>query len=289
MPVKSEQYDTSRVKIAGSGRISGGTYQSIKVAGSGKIDGDVTAETISIAGSCKVQGHLQAQELSSSGSLKVEGNVTADEFSTKGSSKINGDVDADIFKTSGSNAIDGRLSTRYIKITGSCEVHGDVEADKFTSEGAFQIDGLLSADEISIRLGGDCHAREIGGEKIIVRSNAHIHTGKFRSSQGQDAGGPKRWTFNEFGIGIDIDLERITDMIGQIGEDIGLHVSDYVGGGILETDSIEGDEIYLESTQAKIVRGKRIVIGPGCEIESIEYEESIELDESSTVEQTTRI
>ena len=289
MPVKSErteQNDTSRVKIAGSGRISGGTYQSIKVAGSGKVEGDITAETINVSGSCKVEGNVTAEEISSSGSFKVEGDVQADEFRSKGSSHINGHVTADVFKCSGSQEITGRLSTSYIKINGNCNVTGDVEADKFNSEGAFTIDGLLSADEISIRLGGNSSAKEIGGEKIKVRGKPGTDDVQFAGERDPKN---KRWTFQEFGVGIDIDIEKITDMIGQIGEEIGLHVSDYMGGGVLETESIEGDDIYLEYTRASIVRGKRVVIGPQCEIGNVEYEESIEIDESSRVGQTTRI
>ena len=285
---KAEHAESSRVKIAGSGRISGGTYQSVKVAGSGKVDGDLTAETVNVSGSCNVEGHVKAEEISSSGSLNVNGDVEADEFRSKGSSKVHGNVTADVFKCSGSQEIDGKLSTSYTKINGNCKVSGDVEADKFNSEGAFEIEGLLSADEISIRLGGNSSAKEIGGEKIKVRGKPGPDDVQFSGFAGGRDPKSKRWSFQEFGVGIDIDIEKITDMIGQIGEEIGLHVSDYMGGGILETDSIEGDDIYLEYTHAAMVRGKRVVLGPHCEIGHVEYEESIEIDESSRVEQTTR-
>jgi cytoskeletal protein CcmA (bactofilin family) len=39
----------------------------------------------------------------------------------------------------------------------------------------------------------------------------------------------------------------------------------------LQADVIEGDEIYLEHTYAKIVRGNNVTIGPGCDIEVVEY------------------
>ena len=34
----------------------------------------------------------------------------------------------------------------------------------------------------------------------------------------------------------------------------------------LTTDVIEDDEIYLEYTKSKIVRGKDIELGPGCDM-----------------------
>jgi cytoskeletal protein CcmA (bactofilin family) len=42
---------------------------------------------------------------------------------------------------------------------------------------------------------------------------------------------------------------------------------------ILSASIIEGDEIYLEHTKAQIVRGKHVTIGPGCDIELVEYKE----------------
>jgi cytoskeletal protein CcmA (bactofilin family) len=294
MAVKSEWKDqpgAERVSIAGSGRISGGTYQSVKVAGSGTIDGDVKAETISVAGACTIHGSVIAEEMKASGSCTVEGDVTAEEFRTNGSAKVNGDVNADVFKCSGSQRVEGKLTTSYTKISGSCKVGGDVEADKFNSEGSFEIQGLLSADIISIRLGGDCSAREIGGEKIEIKRKSGKYDRKNFETKSKDKSESedKKWQFDEFGIQIDVDLEKITDMIGQIGEDLGIHVSGYIGRGSLTAEVIEGDKIYLESTKAKIVRGKKIVIGPDCEIDSIEFEESLEIDEYSRVSNQTRI
>lgn len=39
----------------------------------------------------------------------------------------------------------------------------------------------------------------------------------------------------------------------------------------LSAESIEGDEIYLENTNARVVRGNNVTIGPGCEIELVEF------------------
>ena len=51
----------------------------------------------------------------------------------------------------------------------------------------------------------------------------------------------------------------------------------------LTTDVIEGDDIYLEYTKAKIVRGKDIELGQGCEIGLIEYKDSYKQDEKAVV------
>jgi cytoskeletal protein CcmA (bactofilin family) len=51
----------------------------------------------------------------------------------------------------------------------------------------------------------------------------------------------------------------------------------------LTADTIEGDEIYLEATQARIVRGNNVAIGPGCEIERVEYKGVFQQDKGARV------
>lgn len=267
-----------RVTIAGAGKVTGGVYESVRIAGSGKIDGDVEAKTITTAGSCKIEGNAKAEEFSTAGTCKVTGAVAAGEMKTAGVCTVSGDVTADLFKCSGSQKIGGRLSANYARIAGHCEVGGDVEADKFLSEGAFQIGGLLSADEIDIRLGGNCHASEIGGERIRVRRRHEGHGGMSQESKlkhGLEQVGEKLDRFGErFGIEINIDSERLSQELSRLGERIRI---DFGGSGVLTTDLIEGDEIDLSWTEAGLVRGKRVKIGKGCRIKRVEYSESLEV------------
>jgi len=292
--VKRDEHEVGRerVSIAGAGRISGGTYHSVKVAGSGTIEGDVKAQTISTAGSCTIKGSAEAEEIRTAGSCRVEGDVHAEEFHTTGSAAVDGEVKADVFKSSGSQRIGGKLTASYVKASGSLEVGGDVEADKFVSEGSFEIGGLLSADEITIRLGGDCEAREIGGERIEVRQKSRRFRPEELKERLKHKAKGKRWRFDELGIEIDIDLERLAGELSKLGAalgNLGLNITGFGGYGTLDAETIEGDEIYLESTRAKTVRGKRITIGPDCEIETVEYEEFLEVDESSEVEKSEKI
>jgi len=254
-----------RVSIAGAGRIGGGTYQSVKVAGSGTIEGDVRAETISAAGSCTIRGSVEAEEVKVAGSGRIAGNVRAEEFRVE--------LKADIVKSSGSLRVGQSLRGSFVKTSGSLTVGGDVEADKFVAEGSFEIGGLLTADEIEIRLGGDCSAREIGGERIEVRQKSP----RFRPEdlerkverKVKEKARAKRWRFEELGLG--------------------LSLTGFGGYGTLEAEVIEGDEIYLESTKAGVVRGKRVVIGPDCEIGRVEYEESLDVDESAHVGEEQKV
>ncbi|HED03386.1 MAG TPA: polymer-forming cytoskeletal protein [Candidatus Fraserbacteria bacterium] len=282
-----------RVTIAGSGRVSGGTYQSVSVAGSGVIEGDVQAKTINTAGSCRFEGSVKAEEMKTAGSCRVEGDIKAGELQMTGSTRIGGRVAADVFKSAGSQRIGKKLTAGYIKLSGSCQVGSDVEADKFVSAGSFQVEGLLSADEVEIRLEGDCRAKEIGGERIEVRRKGSFGASfsaedlkeKLKAKQAQAEEGFEKLR-QRFGIDINIDFGRLAEELGKLGQsfgNLGLHLGGFGGQGRLEVETIEGDQIYLEATQAETVRGKRVIIGPDCQIEAVEYEELCEVDESATV------
>jgi len=281
-----------RAKIAGAGRISGGTYQSVKVSGSGVVDGDISAETIGVAGSCKIKGSARADEIKTAGSCRVKGEVRAEELRTTGSCAIDGAVSVDTFKCSGSQRVDDSVNAGYVKISGSIRASGNLETDKFVSEGSFKVEGLLSGDEIAIHLGGNCQAEEIGGERIEVRSGAcrsfHLNEG---SEHADRRTWDDPWTSREKSHGIDVDLRTMTREMSKLGSklgNLGLSMTGIGSHGTLRADAIEGDEIYLESTKAKLVRGKRILIGPGCEIDRVEYEDEIRVHTEAEVAETAQ-
>ena len=47
---------------------------------------------------------------------------------------------------------------------------------------------------------------------------------------------------------------------------------------------VEGDEVRLENTDASVVRGRRVSIGPGCRIETVEYRDGLDVHPRATVE-----
>ena len=237
--------------LSGAGSLGGGEYTRVSISGAGKVNGDLIADELKISGAGKVQGRTEAVHITVSGSGSFSDAVIADEMKVSGSAKVDGSVDAKELKCSGTFRATGDMSSEYIKVTGHIRVGGDVESDIFKASGGFDIEGLLSADKIEIRTGGRCQAREIGGERIDVR----------------------RGGFREKGIFLD-GLIKI-----------------FTGGGAAEvrTSTIEGDVIHLEDTVADVVRGKRVEIGPGCRIASVEYSESLEIHDSAAVERQTKV
>jgi len=57
----------------------------------------------------------------------------------------------------------------------------------------------------------------------------------------------------------------------------------------LPINLIEGDEIYLEYTTAKAVRGKNVTIGRGCNIELVEYVDNFNQHNDSFIRESKKI
>ena len=237
--------------IAGAGVISGGTYDRVSISGAGKVNGDLNADEVRISGAGKVQGMTEATIITASGSAVFSEDVIAEEMRVNGSARVDGQVKVKELKCSGTFKAGKGITAEYIKVSGHLRADGDVEAEIFKARGGFKITGLLSADRVEIKIGGRCEVREIGGEKIEVT----------------------RGGWKEKGIFLDGLIKLFT------------------GGGAAELHAqlIEGDEISLEDTTAAMVRGQTVEIGPGCNIESVEYSESLRVADGSTVKTKSRV
>ena len=53
--------------------------------------------------------------------------------------------------------------------------------------------------------------------------------------------------------------------------------------GMLNCDSIEGDEVELTMVKAHVVRGANVVIHSGCDIDQVEYTDTCTVDEDAKV------
>lgn len=233
----------SDIVINGSGTASGGHYGRVQINGSGKITGDIECGDFSINGSGSAAGAVKAERLHISGSGRVIGDVEAGELKASGSAHFEGNVSGGSVGISGSGHIHGSVKVEEIHISGSAKIDGDCNAEHFRASGAFTVGGLLSADEVDIRL---------------YSHYSHV----------REIGGSKIRIVREEHPGFAF-LQSVFSLS--------------VGVPCMETESIEGDEIVLEYTKAKMVRGGRVSIGPGCDIGEVEYTESYEKDNDAQV------
>jgi cytoskeletal protein CcmA (bactofilin family) len=237
------------LKINGEGNISGGIFSDIHINGHGKISGDVTCDIFKCNGDSKVLGNMNSNTAKINGSTTITGDLKSKEFKVLGYSKIKGSVESNETKINGQVEIEGSLTSDEIKINGEADVNLDCSAEKFDANGRFRIGGFLNAEDVNIKLYGPCSVKEIGCSKITVKKGNVLN---FRGL-----------------------IRSIFPSIENFGG--------------LSVDLIEGDDINLENTRAKIVRGNDVNIGAGCEIELIEYKSTLQKSGEAKVKEERKV
>ncbi|NOU98016.1 hypothetical protein GC093_33025 [Paenibacillus sp. LMG 31456] len=235
--------------ISGSGSTAGGTFNNVKINGEGTISGDIDSIEFKTNGSSRTQGNVKSTIIKVNGITRIEGNVDAEQLNVNGQTDIGGDVSVRVLKLQGKSDIGGNLTGDLLEIGGELKVQRDCEAETFLQKGSFIIGGMLNAGKIDIQLFGPCKAKEIGGETISVKRT-----------------------------GLALSLHKIIHSLFITGFEDRLTV-----------DTIEGDDIYLEYTTAKIVRGNRVNIGPGCEIIHVEYKDHFEQVKGAQVSEFSKL
>lgn len=125
---------------------------------------------------------------------------------------------------------------------------------------------------------GDCEAEDFNAEGVLHidgmlnAGNIEIRTSGWTSS------------IREIG-GSNI---RITRSLSNV---IGAFIKHLVTGSsiLLQTGTIEGDDIFIENTKADVVRGKNVNIGADCEIGLVEYSGSFEQSGKTVVKEFKKI
>ncbi len=135
-------------------------------------------------------------------------------------------------------------------MSGLLKVKRDCDAETFIASGRFSVDGLLKAETIDVRLHGESHAGEIRGGTIRIRPEA---------------------------------IDNLLRSLGRVFRVLANRISS------LTAETIEGKDIYLKRTKAKIVRGNNVTIGPGCVIDLVEYKSTLEQADGSDVGESRKI
>ena len=214
--------------------------------------------------------------------LKIHGKgiSTGGKYNTvsiMGEGKINGNIDCINLKIYGEGEIDGDLkATSKVNIKGHTAFRGNLEAKNVKIQGEVEINGELIANEAvisgNININNDCNAEIFtleGGLTIDGLLNADIlKMNLYWPSKVHEIGGSE----------ITIKKEAKLSFLGLKDKIMPSEVNKK-----LTADIIEGDDIYLENTQAKVVRGNNITIGSGCKIELVEYKDNFKKDERADI------
>jgi cytoskeletal protein CcmA (bactofilin family) len=193
----------------------------------------------------------------------IEGNVSALEFDVDGITKVRGNLLANELDCDGILKVEGQLSAGKSVIDGKLKVLGSMKGE------FCRLNGTLN-------VGGDCELENFDAE------------GAFDVSGLLNAG---RITVRLHGKGIarEIGVEFI--QVRQARKNVWSKLWRWMLPRFtpeLQVATIEGDDIDLEHTVADVVRGNRIVIGKGCIIGRVEYQEMLKVHPGAKVEQEVK-
>lgn len=216
------------------------------------------------------------------GNSVVDGDIECIKFKSVGDTKINGSIKADHLRTVGSVSIEGSVQSDSIAITGDLKSTGDVRAGDLKITGGISTNGTIKGD--NIRLTGYVAAKK-NCEGESFRSDGQLSIGGLLNADEIDIRAYGQSGINEIG-GDKIVVRKGRGILRVIKS--ALAAAGFCSE-MLEVDSIEGDEIRLEYTKAKVVRGKDVIIDNGCNIELVEYKDSLRVRHGSTVKQKRKI
>ncbi|MBW5449380.1 hypothetical protein GE107_25465 [Cohnella sp. CFH 77786] len=182
---------------------------------------------------------------------------------TDGVSKVEGDVQADEFRANGVTTVGGSLETETMRANGKLKIEGKLKAGKADIDGLIDVLGSLTGEEVVLKgilnIRGDCELE------------------RFDASGGFEVGGMLNAGFIDialYGHGKAREIGCESIRVRKIAKSIWKEALQKMFSKWtpeLQTGTIEGDDLDLEHTVASVVRGNRVVIGPGCRIGRVEY------------------
>lgn len=234
---------------------------SLNISGSSKYPGG-KYDDISISGNGKITGDVICDTIDVSGMGKVEGDVNANRISTEGTLKICGDIEAQKISISGMFKCEKSINTKSINISGVSKIEGSLKCESIDCQGMLKVESDI-----------ECENLYINGK---INCEGFVNCEKF-----------------------DLVISNVSSSVKELGASYINIQDDGAGWGIFnilklkksifKADVIEGDNIKLSNCEAKIVRGKHIIIGENCNIETVEYSSDIDISNSSKVIKSIKI
>ena len=243
----------------------GSLYDDVTISGMGDVNGSVNCKTLTISGCGNVNGSVKCEKhVHISGTGGIDGSVVCGgELICSGCGEIGGDV----------------LCKGSLKMSGTADIHGNIECKEATLSGAGDIMGSLKcAERVDISGTGNVKG-DINAEKVVMSGSTTAK--KNVSCESAQISG----TTEINGL---LNAEEIHIVLGNVNIcEIGCTKLSVVAKdkkrGQLCCKTIEGDEISLVNTSAEVVRGKNVKIGPMCNVDVVEYSDTLEIDSEAAV------
>lgn len=296
-------FKCTRLEVYGSAKLQGDCICDGKLGVHGSMEScrDVNSEEITIAGILKAAGSLNARNIEIMGKGTVGKCVKAACIDVGGSLTVDEDIEVKNIDVSGS-VVCRQLTTHSVDISGKISVDGTTECSDIDVSGkmkckafkAHSVDasGKISVDNdiecIDLGLSGKLECKKLKATAIDVSGRINVD-GDVECETAEISGSAEiSDLLNAESISIESASESRIASIGcsEITVKEKSRLLAFLNSShapILTADLIEGDNIILEKTHAKMVRGKNVHIGKGCKIGVLEYTESYACDPSSSI------
>lgn len=196
-----------------------------------------------------------------------------------GAGTVNGDIDCTDYRVNGAGTHNGRLVAQTITVNGTGTFNGEVQASEMNVNGDASVRDGAGIGRLTIK-GNASFGGSIASHEVVVRG--FMKTGGDCESEAFSCEGAFTVTGLLNAGTVDVKLYGPCSAREIGGEKITVRQP---GGGFssftqiftfwaekrLVVDSIEGDDVTLELTTAKTVRGRNVAIGEGCRIDLLEY------------------
>lgn len=281
-----------KLTIFGDASVGGGEFGKVRVFGDGIIQTDVIAKSIKVFGSATFYGSVNANKVQIYGSVvfneavncgqvKLYGaavfkkSAKIEQLVVRGAGEFLQDAVVETVKNSGALEVGGSLMAKEVKSYGVIQGKGKIKVETLLSAGVLETKGELEGERITIK-GAIHHANLINGEEILIELNERCQCHSIGASKLVVALN-KRKRRTKFTIYKGVEKQEVVDS-----DDV------HPFQRVLVAHEIEGDQLELMSTHAKVVRGDMVNIGAHSKIDVVEYSTSLKIDESAEILQQVR-
>ncbi|CAI6085981.1 hypothetical protein [Cohnella sp. JJ-181] len=195
------------------------------------------------------------------GECEINGDLYCGRLACTGEMNVRGKLNAEAVRLTGVCGVEASLASGEIRGTGEVKVKGSLRSEKIKLDGQLSVDGNADIGEAELRGGIVC-----GGLLTAERLDLSL----FGPSTVRELGGGR----------LRVRRSRISAIKNLVSP---------WGAATLTAGLIEGDQVELQYTEAEVVRGGDVAIGPGCRIGRVEYRRELRVASGSTVGERVRI
>ncbi|OZB93318.1 polymer-forming cytoskeletal protein [Paenibacillus sp. XY044] len=213
-----------------------------------------------------------------------------------GISRINGDIDCIALDSNGTLSISGSVLGETVKINGTMTIDGDLSTERLVMDGMGTVKEMTNCSESATINGKVTLDKGLNSEKVEVSGSLKSRGDVQCEVLSVHGGFAVDGLLNAGLIDLKMSLPSKAKEIGgdhitvrRLKKTSILQQLAQVFNNRLKADLIEGDFVDLEYTEADIVRGSEVRIGPGCKIGRVEYKVDLKRDGDAQIGSTKRI